>query len=77
MAQKNIEQLKVMLEEKSTTSESHQQERLQSIAGMNQIEKYANEVLFIEEISDQFAFNDESNQRQLRTTLTCMLPPRE
>ena len=35
MAQKNIEQLKVMLEEKSTTSESHQQERLQSIAGMN------------------------------------------
>ena len=36
MAQKNIEQLKVMLEEKSTTSESHQQERLQSIAGMTE-----------------------------------------
>ena len=35
MARNNIEQLKVMLEEKSSTSESNQMERLQNIAGIN------------------------------------------
>ena len=33
MARNNIEQLKVMLEEKSSNSENNQMERLQNIAG--------------------------------------------
>ena len=35
MAQKNMDHLKEMLEEKSSTSESQQQERLQNIAGID------------------------------------------
>ena len=39
MARNNIEQLKVMLEEKSSTSENNQVERLQNIAGIKFIKK--------------------------------------